>query len=310
MAVKKLDRDGDGKVSRREWKKKPSSVFDEIDTNADGLLTKEEFAARFSGTAASAPVGKNDEKDSGTRDPSQNPLHPAAARDLHERTGLFNTGVVTIYPQDIRCLEVKSFFGDKTRYDGSQRTLRGYHGYHSGFDISADEGTPLVAIADGEVVHKYTGGKLVGNQIFLRHTPEDTGLPIWVYSKYKHFRELPALEIGDRVKMGQALGASGKTGTTGGHFGRRGYPHLHLSLYGADSGEYRSIEKTVLPEGVRFLDPAAIYLMNDNQVYDNHGIRALPKEKKTIQVPYMTSTGTVVPADSRLIWPVLCEPTS
>ena len=40
MAVKKLDRNGDGKVSRREWKKKPSSVFDEIDTNADGLLTK------------------------------------------------------------------------------------------------------------------------------------------------------------------------------------------------------------------------------------------------------------------------------
>ena len=41
----------------------------------------------------------------------------------------------------------------------------------------------------------------MGHQIYLRHTPEDTGLPIWLYSKYKNFHELPDLKIGERVEM-------------------------------------------------------------------------------------------------------------
>lgn len=65
----------------------------------------------------------------------------------------------------------------------------------------------------------------------LRHTPDDTGLPVYIYSKYKHFDAMPDLEIGDRVKMGQVLRASGRTGTIGGHYGDKGYPHLRMSIY-------------------------------------------------------------------------------
>ena len=132
-------------------------------------------------------------------------------------------------PKEARCLEVKSLFADRTRYEGSPRVPWANHGYHGGIDIFADEGTPLVAIAAGEVVHKFTGGRLVGHQIYLRHTPEDTGLPIWLYSKYKHFHELPDLKIGERVEMGQVIGEFGKTGNTSGYFGDEGYPHLHMS---------------------------------------------------------------------------------
>jgi len=48
MAIKLNDKNGDGKVSRSEWRKS-ASIFDEIDTNGDGYLTVKEFKARFSG---------------------------------------------------------------------------------------------------------------------------------------------------------------------------------------------------------------------------------------------------------------------
>ncbi len=224
------------------------------------------------------------------------------------RQGLFGTGVRPIYPNEARCLEVKSFFADRTRYDGSPRVPWANHGYHGGIDISADEGTPLVAIAAGEVVHKFTGGRLVGHQIYLRHAPADTGLPIWLYSKYKHFRQLPDLRIGERVEMGQVIGESGKTGTTGGYFGDEGYPHLHMSTYAGRTGDYTPGRRGVRIPDMQQLDPLAVYLLKDRKVFDNHAVRALPDDKKTVRIPYKTTDGRIVPAGTRLIWPFMCEP--
>ena len=175
-----------------------------------------------------------------TEKPRRRGCWNGGGRTLEElqRQGLISTGVKPIYPSQARCLEVKSFFADRTRYDGSARVPWANHGYHGGMDISADQGTPVVAIADGEVVHTYAGRRLVGNQIYLRHSPANTGLPIWIYSKYKHFRELPDLKIGELVKMGQVIGESGNTGTTGGYFGEAGYPHLHMSTYAGRTRDY------------------------------------------------------------------------
>ena len=235
-----------------------------------------------------------------------NPMHPSASRAVQEKAGLFNTGVVPLYPAGGRCLEIASAFGDQTRYDGSHRVQWANHGYHGGSNISADVGTPLVALADGEVVHAYSGARLVGHQIIMRHAPEDTGLPIWIYSKYKHFREPPDFAVGERVRLGQVLGFSGNSGTTGGHFGAEGYPHLHFSIYAARTGQYKSVAKSVIPRDVFLIDPAALYLLKNRQVYDNHAVRALTAAQKRVEIPYMTETGEVVPAGSRLIWPFKC----
>lgn len=240
-------------------------------------------------------------------DNSMENLNPRMPREIQEKAGLFNTGVEAIYPSDANCAEVKSFFGDQTRYDGSSRTPRFYQGYHEGFDISLPDGTPLVALADGEVVHKFSGARLVGNQIYIRHTPEDTGVPVYIYSKYKHFNELPDVNVGDRVKMGQLVGYSGKTGTTGGHFGSEGYPHLHLSIYVSQSGEYKSERIKISPKGVRYFDPLALYLMKDTAAYDNHAVRNLPQSKKKVVIPYKKTDGSIVPASTRFIWPVMCK---
>jgi len=236
-----------------------------------------------------------------------NPLAPWASREAHEKSGLIETGLRPVYPKDAKCREVASHFASTTRYDGSSRVSFAYHGYHSGMDISSPIGTPLVALADGEIVHKFVGERLVGNQIFIRHTPEDTGLPVYVYSKYKHFDQLPDFETGDRVKMGQFLGPSGDTGTAGGHF-PTGYPHLHLSIYTSASPEYKSLEKSILPENPQQVDPIVLYLKNTPAVVDSHAARALADSEKDVVIPYMTTDGKIVPEGSRLIWPFKCEP--
>ncbi len=238
----------------------------------------------------------------------QNPMHPAAMLEVQERAGLFNTGVVPVYPRGASCLEVASTFGDKTRFDGNARRLDANHGFHGGSDISADEGTSVVALADGEVVHLFSGARLVGHQVFLRHSPEDTGLPVWIYSKYKHFRELLDLAVGERVTMGQVIGYSGKTGTQGGHYGRKGYPHLHLTILAADTGEYTSNEQSILPKDVRYIDPVALYKLSEWQTWNNHAVRDLPASEKSVPIPYKTTDGAVVPEGTRLMWPYLCEP--
>lgn len=238
---------------------------------------------------------------------SENPMNPRSSRDIQEQSGLFETGLRPVYPTDAECLEVKSHFASPTRFDGSMRVSWAFNGYHNGFDISAPIGSPIIAIADGEVIHKYTGGRLAGHQIFIRHAPEDTGLPVWVYSKYKHFDKLPDLEIGQRVRKGQFLGPSGDTGTAGGHF-PTGYPHLHMSIYTSTSGDYETSEKSITPKHVQQVDPVALFLKKNPPVTNSHKAKDLPDAEKDVLIAYMTTGGKAVPEGAKIIWPFACKP--
>ncbi len=107
--------------------------------------------------------------------------------------------------------------------------------------------------------------------------------------------------------MGQVVGYSGKTGTTSGHFGRQGYAHLHLSIYLAPVGEYKSAEIKVIPKNMRYFDPLALFLMAGKKLTDNHAVLSLKPAAKSVRIPYKTTGGRVWPAGTRLICPVLCE---
>jgi murein DD-endopeptidase MepM/ murein hydrolase activator NlpD len=250
---------------------------------------------------------KDGMKDAGGASASENPMNPRASYDIQKQSGLFETGLRPVYPDTADCLEVKSHFASPTRYDGSMRVSWAYNGLHNGFDISAPIGTPLIAIAGGEVIHKYTGGRLVGHQIFISHAPEDTGLPVWVYSKYKHFDKLPDLDIGQRVKQGQFLGPSGDSGTAGGHF-PAGYPHLHLSIYTSTSGDYETSEKSITPRDVQQVDPVALFLKKNPPVTNNHMARDLSESEKNVAIAFRTTDGKVVPQGAKIIWPIACTP--
>jgi len=221
--------------------------------------------------------------------------------------GLIHTGLKPAYPSEATCPEVSSFFGDRTRYDGSLRTLRSNHGYHGGMDISLPIGTSLVAIADGTVIQIARKGRLVGIKIALQHSPEDTGLPVWIYSKYQHLDEFPSLKVGDRVKMGEVIGLSGRTGTVGGHYGSTGYPHLHIYIYMSESKNYHinQSDQILRLENKKHVDPLAIYYGKE---LDSHAIKALSEKEKILSIPFLTTDGRVTPTHIKFIWPVLCAP--
>ena len=114
-----------------------------------------------------------------------NPLFLRAPREVQERAGLIETGLVPVFPREARCPPIASPFASRTRYDGSSRRGEANYGFHAGTDISSAEGTPLLAVADGVVIEKREVGMMGGIQIFLQHSPDDTGFSLWLYSKYQ-----------------------------------------------------------------------------------------------------------------------------
>ncbi|NKB45250.1 MAG: peptidoglycan DD-metalloendopeptidase family protein [Alphaproteobacteria bacterium] len=104
---------------------------------------------------------------------------------------------------------------------GSQRILNGQpRSPHSGLDIAAPTGTPILATADGVVSLVHDGMVLTGKTVMIDH---GFGLD----SVYIHMSEI-SVEQGQAVRQGDPIGAIGMTGRTNG-------PHLHfgISWYGA-----------------------------------------------------------------------------
>lgn len=211
------------------------------------------------------------------------------------------------FPTGFVCEPVASPFGSPYRYDGSKRRGDRNSGLHGGMDLSLQEGTPLLAVASGEVIARGEGGRLEGIFLWLRHAPADTGLPYWVFSKYQHLAALPDLTEGARVQVGQIIAFSGASGTAGGHYGAAGYPHLHLStFYGPGKeytvkGMYNSMVqgKEAVPD-----DPLILYL---REITDLALVRGFSAEKKKVGIAVVGEDGTVHPAGSKTVWPVRCK---
>ena len=101
---------------------------------------------------------------------------------------------------------------------GSQRIYRGgvAGAYHSGIDIAAGAGAPIVAPADGVVVLAAEQPfSLEGHLLMVDH---GAGLN----SAFLHCSQL-AVKVGDAVRQGQVIAYIGMTGRATG-------PHLHWSL--------------------------------------------------------------------------------
>ncbi len=88
------------------------------------------------------------------------------------------------------------------------------NGRHSGIDIAAPQGTPVLATNDGRVV--FAGNLYVtGLTVIIYH-----GLDL--YSSYCHLSAIK-IQDGSQVSKGEAIGLVGSTGLSTG-------PHLHLTF--------------------------------------------------------------------------------
>ncbi|MBI5627305.1 MAG: M23 family metallopeptidase [Candidatus Rokubacteria bacterium] len=179
-----------------------------------------------------------------------------------------------------------------------------YGGLHGGVDITLAEGTPLRALAAGRVISAGEGGLAVGTYVWLQHSPQDTGLPFWIYSKYQHLLEPSSIPVGEPVRTGQIVGLSGKTGTSGRHYGPAGYPHLHLTTLASPSGEYEIRGSTVFPVRSQIFDPVAVYAEWPGNLDE---LARLPGNRKDVPIPYVSEEGSLHPAGTSLVWPVACK---
>ncbi len=220
------------------------------------------------------------------------------------RSSIRPSGLVPSFPGDAACPIIASPFGSATRYDGSRRPADRFGGLHGGIDLTLDEGTPLLAIASGRIISVGTGGQAEGIYLWLQHAPEDTGLPFWLYSKYQHLLEVPRNVVGEKVQVGQVVGLSGKTGTTGGHYGARGYPHLHLTTFAGRSDQYEGQGSRIFAEAARIFDPVAMYVRGLNDLDE---IDRLPDDRKTVPIPYLAENGSIQSNGSLVVWPVGCK---
>ena len=207
------------------------------------------------------------------------------------------------FPDTMACPEIASPYGSRTRFDGSFRPPWAFGGHHGGIDISLTEGTPLLAIAAGTVAGVGVGGVMEGIYLWLRHSPTDTGLAYWVYSKYQHLQSRPELPVGTKVGVGQPVAHSGRTGTVGGHYGASGYPHLHLTTRKGSTGNevVGSREST---NGMPLMDPLAVF--HETLPGFVPAEDSAPKVESVV-IPFVNTDGRLSPPDARVAWPVACQ---
>lgn len=87
---------------------------------------------------------------------------------------------------------------------------------HDGIDLAAPQGTPLLAIGDGEVVYSGWADSGLGYYVEIDH---GNG----IHSIYGHMASQPPVKVGDKVTRGQEIGPLGSTGLSTG-------PHVHFMI--------------------------------------------------------------------------------
>ena len=149
--------------------------------------------------------------------PQEKAVPPAAVRDriIRERREAERVLARESLPSCWSLPLVRPVAGIVTSPYGAERTFNGQtQSRHSGIDFRAAPGTPVLAIAGGQVV--LTGDRyFAGKSVYVDHGGGRVSL-------YGHLSRIEVHE-GQPVKAGDVLGFSGATGRVTG-------PHLHFGL--------------------------------------------------------------------------------
>lgn len=118
-----------------------------------------------------------------------------------------------VFPLENADATVLDSFGDRPVPDIPVNVSPKY-AFHRGVDLEAEEGSAVLAVADGTVTVS-TSDVIYGEQITVQHADG-------MLTTYCHLSERLVSE-GDSVRQGQIIGRSGSTGWVTG-------PHLHLEV--------------------------------------------------------------------------------
>jgi murein DD-endopeptidase MepM/ murein hydrolase activator NlpD len=94
-------------------------------------------------------------------------------------------------------------------------TTQAYWFCHKGLDLASTEGTPVTAVAAGNVRFAGWNHQGYGNLVVIDHGGYQT--------LYAHLRDTPSVHAGQAVSAAQPVGVMGNTGFSTG-------PHLHFEI--------------------------------------------------------------------------------
>lgn len=128
---------------------------------------------------------------------------PIGSRETEKKNG------VLFADKDPVSTNIVSYFGTRTNPVTKEEEI------NYGIDISAPNGTNVIAVYSGEVVSiinsctvgDYDCNEGYGNMIVLSHTNGD-------YTVYAHLHDIYEITVGDTVLQGQVIGHVGHTGRT------------------------------------------------------------------------------------------------
>ncbi len=110
--------------------------------------------------------------------------------------------------------EIYGYSMEALSYNQTTRDWR----VHNGVDIAAEEGTPVLAAADGTVYTTYEDDAM-GHTVVIRHLGGYT-------TKYSSLGEDLSVSAGDTVQLGQAIGTVGSSALLESALGS----HLHFAV--------------------------------------------------------------------------------
>ena len=173
------------------------------------------------------------------------------------------------FEREVRLLQ-KGKIKDDTSYiynlpyekESSHFVIQAYYGAFShknriALDFTMKRGTKIVAARDGIVIRSREDNNKGGfskkyrefaNYLIIQHS-DGTRAGYW------HLQQNGVLVgIGDRVKQGQVIALSGKTGYAA-------IPHLHFFIWGSRNGRWQQIPSRFrTSDGIKFLQPFHRYL--------------------------------------------------
>ena len=315
----RADINDDGKLTPVEWHRRGNFV--RLDTDGDGYLSLPEVRALYeghdnrpydwppAGLRRSTPERDlsldKDWIDSETLDRK---TKCAIARGrmcdpgAPVKRGLLETGLGPVFPNSAVCHGIDDTFALDYTFKRSREA------YHGGIDLPARWGTPMIAAAAGTVVGKFQGDRSArGIEIVLRHTPEDTGLPVWVYTGYGHLDRMPDLDVGQRIGLGEIIGPTGNSGVSGRKKRKQSSlrrPAIHFSAFYSETEKFAIHRDVVVPVQGHWVDPVALY--RQKMPLESEALKNLPDEEKGVPIAVIFEDGQASSASAKFVWPYMC----
>lgn len=152
-------------------------------------------------------------------------------------------------------------------------TLDGQAG-HTGIDLAAPKGTPVIAAAPGRVTSSLYE-PVYGNRVVIEHGKDAAGRR--VQTLYFHLNSR-SVEVGDAVRRGAQIGTLGESGLLA------SYPHLHFEYHRETAPGARVATGNNWWQGMMAEDPNANWAAGRGRITCHSGQRA-PADRITYPVP-------------------------